>query len=156
MELLEVIESRTDLPSGFLETKDHTWYVCALYFFNKKHYSETINYINKALLLSKNSETIRDIRQEVRAQLLLADARYEILRKKEETFDSVEELYCEALNKIQHYYGSDSIFLTDIYKHLKERFGEKYEKDYYRLSELYGNKIAEAKSVLNRFDFILY
>lgn len=155
MELLEVIESRTDLPSGFLETKDHTWYVCALYFFNKKHYSETVNYINKALLLSKNSTTIHDIRQEVRAQLLLADARYELLRKKEGVFDSVEEQYCDALNKIRRYYGSDSFFLTDIYKHLKERFGEKYEKEYYRLRTLYGNKIAEAKSILNRYDFIL-
>ena len=153
--LFEAIESRTELPKGFLETKDHTWYVCALYFFSRKSYSEAVKYINKAALLGKSNKVIHDIRQKVRAQILLADARYEILRKKEESFDSVEEIYCDAVNTIQHYYGDDSIYLMEIYKHLWIRFGAKYEKNYFYLVQLYNDRISDAEIILKNFDYTL-
>ena len=49
MDLVNIIQSRVDLPKGFIKTQEHTWYVCALYFYSQKKYREAINYINKAM-----------------------------------------------------------------------------------------------------------
>ena len=154
-DLLRAIECRTELPDGFLETKDHTWYVCALYFYSKKKYREAVSYINKAKIVNNRNNVIHDLRQEVRSQVLLADARYEIIKEKKGCFDSIEELYCNAVSKIHYYYGTESIYLMEIYEHLWKRFGTKYEEKYRSLNSLYGEKIEQAKATLQSFDFII-
>ena len=91
----------------------------------------------------------------MRSQVLLADARYEIIKEKKGCFDSIEELYCNAVSKIHYYYGTESIYLMEIYEHLWKRFGTKYEEKYRSLNSLYGEKIEQAKATLQSFDFII-
>lgn len=155
VELLNAIQSRAELPKGFVQTKEHTWYVCALYFYNKKKYVESIKYVKKAFVVIRDGNTICDIRQEVRLSLLWADAQYEILVSENEDLGQAEHMYCDALKKIQNQYGADSIYLLDIYSRLQKRFGNKYEHEYCRLVALYDIDINKAGLILKDFDFFL-
>ena len=151
-ELIEAIQSRVDLPDGYIETKEHTWYVCALYYYENKSYIESINYINRALLAISEGNVISDVRQEVRLLQLLAKVNYEIAKENNDDFSVVKDIYIKAAQKIINNYGNDSIYLMEIYNDL-QKIDENYIDKYNLLKNKYCEELKKARIVLENYDF---
>lgn len=154
-DLVKAIQSRVDFPKGLIETQEHTWYVCALYFYRQKKYCESIKYINKAMYLIDSGNTSNDLRQRVRLSILLAKAKFKLKNTDTSNKSEIEQLLCDSCELIKSNYGNNSIYLMELYGTLADMIDASYAEDYNRLYALYCDSILEAREKLSRYDFCL-
>lgn len=147
-EIINGVESRADLPSGFARTQSHTWYVCARYFHNSGRRDLALKYLDRALYASKEEGALYDFRQDVRIRLLRAD----IVARDDE--DGASRLYDEILGSVEAEYGTSSYHLIAPLRHYVMHLNNPAESFCKRLCDLegrYRDSLRRAKQVLDDF-----
>lgn len=145
--LISGIESRVNLPIGFSKTMAHTWYICALYYYQKSNYSVAIKYVYKALNESASKGALFDFRQYIRIKLLEGDIRYAKSKAKQAEIKEAKDIYIDVINSITDTYGFNNYFLISPYRHLLIILEDEDEKAVYY--NKYINLVNQYKSSLN-------
>ena len=158
--LIKSLESRVDLPIGFSETKAHTWYVFAVYYYQKKEYATAKKYANKAIESGSKEDSLVDFRLEIRTKLLIADIIYatsgddELIRKR-----SID-IYQEVIDNIEHQYGENSFYLITPFLHIIDALPDSKEKSYFicrykQLNSKYSPLVFEMEEKLKKYIHII-
>lgn len=129
--LIEIIDSKQDLPKGFDKIMGHTYYVCSLYYLVKKEYQMAYDYSQRSLNeLLKNKSA--DFLQIVKTKLIQCfSLQYIQNSDKGLRYDSGIEILQQIVYDIKDAFGNDSYYLIYPYK-LFRLFGDaNYNKKYY-------------------------
>lgn len=154
--LITSIESRIDLPVGFSETLNHTWYVCAYYYYLEKDYQTALRYVNKSIEVSKKPGALTDFRQDIRTTLLLADIKYAQGNTLHNDFNELISIIIDSVNRISDLYGNDSYYLIFPIRHLlqitnKTEHVSKYKHIYEKLVRKYTSAIRIVEEKLGAY-----
>ena len=147
MSIRDAIEKRIDLPTEFSNTLPHTWYVCALFFYSKGNFKDTIEYIGKMRLSAQKDGTFFDLRQNVRGTLLLAKAKYQ----RDGNLNNLYKDLTDAENSIINEYGEDSYYLLEVLEIYKEFGIEAKNVQLSKLSSIYQKQREQALRTLDSF-----
>lgn len=126
------VEKRIDLPSQFSNTLPHSWYVCALYFYNKEKYSDAIEYIGKMRLSSKEYGTFFDLRQDIRGDILLIKSRAGL-----GFVDEASDILLRDEKRLIDEYGDNSYYLIELYRMYQRFVGSEKASKHNYLVNLY-------------------
>lgn len=149
--IIQGIQSRVDLPVGFAETKAHTWYICALYFYRKEDYATAKTYIIKCRNASKEDGALYDFWQQIRTEMLYGD----ILAA--ENWEEAALLYHALIDDICTQYSADNVYLIPLYRRLANRAQKDDSavnrdiQEFTRLSEMYSSERALIEQKLQSF-----
>lgn len=154
--LIHSVESRTDLPKGFVKTLAHTWYVCAYHYYLERDYPAAIRYINESIRISREEGSLVDFRQDIRTKLLLADIKYAQGQREYSVSRESISIVTDLIDQIAALYGSDSYYLMLPVRHLLQMTGEaeeisKYRHIYYKLTRKYTSEIRIAEEKMETY-----
>lgn len=154
--LINGIESRVNLPIGFSKTMAHTWYICALYYYQKSNYSAAIKFVYKALNESASKGALVDFRQYIRIKLLEGDIRYAQSKAKQAEIKEAKDIYIDVIKKITDTYGINNYFLISPYRHLLMIFDDEddkavYYNKYIDLVNRYKSSLIEMRNKMGEF-----
>ncbi len=135
-EFISCVKSRTDLPVGFVNTTDHTWYVLAYYYFAEHDVQNAQIYISKCIEEMEKNNVINDFRFYMRVRLLLANVRFELGKIQKQYIEESRKEYLDIIKNISEYYGEDSFYLITPYEEFVKRFNERSEIHQNRLELL--------------------
>lgn len=150
-EIIHGIQSRVDLPVGFAETKAHTWYICALYFYRKEDYTTAKKYLIKCRNASEEDGALYDFWQQIRAKMLYGD----ILAA--ENWEEATLLYYALINDICTQYSEDNVYLIPLYRRLAYKASgdnctvNRDIQEFTRLSEMYSSELATIEQKFRSF-----
>lgn len=154
--LIHSVESRVDLPKGFVETLDHTWYVCAYHYYLKKDYTTAVRYVNQSIEVSKRAGALADFRQGIRTELLLADIKYAQGKSMPSNVKEAIAIVNDIMNRILNLYGDESYYLILPGRHLLQMDRDigsmsKYKHLYNELIHKYASAIRITEEKLNAY-----
>jgi len=131
-EYISAIKGRLDLNPQLSSIIFHSWYVCALYYYTHESYDTAMHYIrefNRDYLFNNH---IKDIRLEVRANILES----RILLKNSTDIHRVQTILDNTIERIVDLYTQDSFWLIEPYT-LYSQISETYKTELRRLKEKY-------------------
>ena len=117
---ISAVEGRINMNPELSATIYHSWYICALYFYESGEYVESKHYIRKFN------------RQEIRAKLLEA----KILSKTDSDAKSVQVVLDEVIEILKSIYSKDSFWLLEPYA-IYDTIEKKYSSELIKLKEKY-------------------
>lgn len=130
-DLIDIINSKQNLPKGFDKIMGHTYYVCSLYYLVKQEYNMAFDYSQRSLNeLSKNKSA--DFIQLVKSKLIECFSLQYIqnLNKGLKYGSCINDLQ-KIVNEIQDILGKDSYFLIYPFRLLKAFADTNSDKKYY-------------------------
>lgn len=143
---MSAVEGRINMNPELSTTIYHSWYICALYFYESGEYIESKHYIRKFYKDYYFQGDITDTRQEVRAKLLEA----KILLKTDSDIKPVQVVLDEAIEILKDIYSKDSFWLIEPYA-MYDNIEKKYNSELIKLKEKYVIKREKSYVQLEQF-----
>lgn len=129
---ISAVEGRINMNPELSATIYHSWYICALYFYESGEYVESKHYIRKFYKDYYFQGDITDTRQEIRAKLL----EVKILLKTDSDAKSVQVVLDEVIEILKSIYSKDSFWLIEPYA-IYDNIEKKYSSELIKLKEKY-------------------
>lgn len=143
---INAVEGRINMNPKLSTTIYHSWYICALYFYECGEYAESKHYIRKFYKDYYFQGDIPDTRQEIRVRLMEA----KILLKSDSDRKPVQIILDEAIEILKGMFSKDSFWLIEPYA-IYDNIEGKFNSELIRLRKKYQIKREKAHVQLKQF-----